>query len=239
MLQDGSAVLSNDILLSSGSASASIVAAKISSLLAVPLEALRGIIGVIYLDTTDPHSRFTEDHLQLLTGIAGIAAAALDNALHIRKLETDKRRLAAEINLNHNLTGKGPALRSILEFIAKVAPSASTVLITGESGTGKELVARAIHANSARSDGPFVAIDCAALTESLLETELFGHEKGSFTGAMPRRKGGWSRRRGAPFSSTKSVNWLCLCRRSCCAFFRSGSFSAWAEHATSRRIYGF
>ena len=125
----------------------------------------------------------------MLTGIAGMAAAALDNALHIRRLETDKKRLTAELNLRHNLLGESPAIVSVLQFIAKAAPSSSTILIHGESGTGKELVARAIHSNSPRSNGPFVAINCAALTETLLESELFGHERGAFTGAVAQKKG--------------------------------------------------
>ena len=191
VLKDKSAILSNDVLLGveKNEVSASISAARISSLLAVPLIALGHTFGVIYLDATNPQIRFDKDHLQLLTGIAGMAAAALDNALHIRRLETDKKRLTAELNLRHNLLGESPAIVSVLQFIAKAAPSSSTILIHGESGTGKELVARAIHSNSPRSNGPFVAINCAALTETLLESELFGHERGAFTGAVAQKKG--------------------------------------------------
>jgi DNA-binding NtrC family response regulator len=89
------------------------------------------------------------------------------------------------------ITGRAPAMIELYKEIARVAPSRTTVLVTGESGTGKELVARAIHRHSAFADGPFVAINCGALTETLLEAELFGHVKGSFTGATSDRKGLW------------------------------------------------
>jgi transcriptional regulator with PAS, ATPase and Fis domain len=87
------------------------------------------------------------------------------------------------------MVGTSCKIREVLALVGRVAPTASTVLIQGETGTGKELVARAIHENSARATGPFVAINCAALTESLLESEMFGHEKGAFTGAIAQKKG--------------------------------------------------
>jgi transcriptional regulator with PAS, ATPase and Fis domain len=82
-----------------------------------------------------------------------------------------------------------PALRDALSLATKVAPTETTVLITGESGTGKEIVARAIHHESARADGPFIAVNCAALPEALLESELFGYERGAFTGAERQKPG--------------------------------------------------
>ena len=91
--------------------------------------------------------------------------------------------------LRHSMIGRSGRMLNIYQFIAKVAPTDSTVLIYGESGTGKELAARAIHQNSRRVDKPFVAINCAALVETLLESELFGHEKGAFTGATTQKKG--------------------------------------------------
>jgi Nif-specific regulatory protein len=93
------------------------------------------------------------------------------------------------MKLEHSMVGCSRAIGEVLELVQRVAPTASTVLIQGETGTGKELVARAIHANSPRVARPFVAINCAALTESLLESELFGHEKGAFTGAIAQKKG--------------------------------------------------
>lgn len=107
----------------------------------------------------------------------------------LERLAEENRRLLAEINLEHNMVGESAAMRAVFQFISKVAPADSTVLITGESGTGKELVARAIHRNSPRAAGAFVAINCATLSETLLESELFGHEKGAFTGAIAQKRG--------------------------------------------------
>ncbi len=99
-----------------------------------------------------------------------------------------RRRLVSAFD-PRTITGRSPAMRRLMDMVAMVAPSEATVLVTGESGTGKELVARAIHANSSRRDGPLVTVNCAALTETLLESELFGHEKGAFSGADKRREG--------------------------------------------------
>ena len=190
VLRERISILSNDVRKSEAfSAAESLIAFQVTSLLAVPLMLFGKVLGVIYLDTSDPMVRFNEDHLQLMTAIAGIAAAALDNARRVERLENENRRLQEEINIEHNMVGESIRMRQVCQFIAKVAPTASTVLIRGESGTGKELAARAIHLNSPRKGKPFVAINCAALTESLLESELFGHEKGAFTGAVTQKRG--------------------------------------------------
>src|SRR6185436_6095660 len=154
-----------------------------------PLIVGQRTLGVIYLDTSNQASRFDENDLQLLTAIAGISAIAFENARHVESLQDENRRLHEEIKIEHQMVGDSQPLRAVLQFIAKVAPADSTVLVRGESGTGKELAARAIHLNSPRSTKPFIAINCATLTEGLIESELFGHEKGSFTGAIALKRG--------------------------------------------------
>jgi Nif-specific regulatory protein len=167
------------------------------SVLAAPLVAFDHVIGAIVLeaDRGTPGDRdgarrsFDEGHLRLVMAIAGVAATAFAHAHQMEVLESTNRRLQAEIKLHHNMVGESAPMREVYRRIARVAPTDSTVLITGESGTGKELVARAIHRNSPRTDRPFVAINCAAITETLLESELFGHEKGAFTGAVAQKRG--------------------------------------------------
>jgi Nif-specific regulatory protein len=190
VLAEGVAVLSNDLAATEAFGDTeSIMIRRIRSALAVPLEVFDRVLGVIYLDASDPAARFDEDHLQLLTAIGGIAAAALDNARRMEWLEEENRRLQSEANVEHNMVGESPRMRVVYQFISRVAKNSATVLISGESGTGKELVARAIHQNSERSTKPCVAINCAAIADTLLESELFGHEKGAFTGAVGQKKG--------------------------------------------------
>jgi DNA-binding NtrC family response regulator len=116
----------------------------------------------------------------------------VDRTLNSQELEREVRTLRAQVVQRyafHNLVGKSPSMQEIYSKIEQVADSRTTVLISGESGTGKELVAKALHYNSARRDRPFIALNCAALPETLIESELFGHEKGSFTDATARRVG--------------------------------------------------
>jgi transcriptional regulator with GAF, ATPase, and Fis domain len=161
----------------------------VRSLVAVPLVAFERLIGVLCLTTSDSTVRFDDDHLCFLTKIAGIVAVVLDGAVNAQNQETEALQRRAEMNLEHNMLGESPQMQKVYEVIAKVARTDSTVMICGESGTGKELAARAIHRNSLRARKPFIAINCAALPETLLESELFGHEKGAFTGAVAQKKG--------------------------------------------------
>src|SRR5687767_7061768 len=114
---------------------------------------------------------------------------ALATALELRQARREARALRADLGLVGEMIGNSPALKRVRDMIARVAPSDARVLITGESGTGKELVAAAIHAGGARKDRPFIRVNCAAIPRDLVESEMFGHERGAFTGAMERRIG--------------------------------------------------
>jgi transcriptional regulator with GAF, ATPase, and Fis domain len=163
--------------------------ANAPSYLAAPLIVRDEVAAVVYLEAVGSKHRFDEGHLQLLTAVAGMAAVAWENATILGWLQEENERLQSELKIEHGMVGVSEKLHELKRQIAKVAPSNSNVLILGESGTGKELIARALHRNSLRAAGPFVAINCAALTESLLESELFGHERGAFTGAITQKKG--------------------------------------------------
>ena len=167
----------------------SLVASEVRSLLCVPLSVFQRMIGCIYLDSTSTASRFQEDHLQFMAAVAGISAVALDNARRQQWLEQENQRLTMEVQQDQSLVGEGSKMKDIFQFLARVSPTESTVLIDGESGTGKELAAKALHRNSPRASKPFVAINCAAIPETLLESELFGYERGAFTGASSQKKG--------------------------------------------------
>jgi Nif-specific regulatory protein len=125
----------------------------------------------------------------VLAAILTLASSALESAHEFEALKIENAQLKSEGAGGTGILGESPGIRQIRTLIARVAPQEATVLILGESGTGKELVARAVHAGSPRAHRPFVAINCAALTDTLLESELFGHERGAFTGAVTQKKG--------------------------------------------------
>ncbi len=129
--------------------------------------------------------------------------------------------LAAVSNDDRPLVTRDPAMEQMLKLADQVAPSDASILITGESGVGKEVMARYLHKKSRRHAQPFISVNCAAIPENLLESELFGHEKGAFTGAVARRIASSRKPTAAPCCWTKSRKWTCVCRPSCCAPFRS------------------
>ncbi|NNE35656.1 MAG: sigma-54-dependent Fis family transcriptional regulator [Rhodothermales bacterium] len=172
--------------------SESVVIEKIQSIACVPLRRKQQQIGAIYLDSVSRRGRFTPTHLPFLSAVANQAAVALENAELYQSLRDENRRLRSEVQRLHGfegIIGNSAAIREVFETMTRVLDTHVTVMLTGESGTGKELVARAIHYNGERKDQPFVAVFCGSLPETLLESELFGHKKGSFTGATSDKKG--------------------------------------------------
>ncbi len=161
-------------------------AAGTPCILAAPLMLSGRSVGILYLEGA-PGADFDAEHLQFLTAVGVLAGAGIEDAREVDRLRADNERLQAEVR--HGMVGESKPMQDVWRFVSRVAPSDSTVMILGETGTGKELVARAIHESSPRANRPFVAINCASLTESLLESELFGHERGAFTGAVAQKRG--------------------------------------------------
>lgn len=158
-----------------------------------PLQIATTGLGAIYLENRKSNP-FTMDQLRLLIAISAIAARDLDHALHVDGLVAANKQYS-DFTYGE-IVGDSPALKQLLVQIGKVARSDTSVLILGETGTGKELVAHSIHKKSSRALKPFVPINCAGLTEELLASELFGHEKGAFTGAVARKIGQVERAEG-------------------------------------------
>ncbi len=168
------------------SAYKSLVIHKIKSILCVPMRTRGSTIGVIYLDTQRAAQMFTDKERTFVESFASQAAIAIENARVFGDISAENARLKQEVagrTRFDSLIGMSPAMQKLTEVISGVLSSDCNVLIVGESGTGKELVARAIHYNGPRQKKKFVAIDCGALPENLLEAELFGFVRGAFTGA--------------------------------------------------------
>ncbi len=190
VLAGAGAILSNDTSVDSQlRSSETFVTRRITSALCVALAVGDQCRGAVYLESTDPGVRFEQDHLKFLTAISGYAALVLENARKVETLKNENSRLLDAIQLKHDIVGRSKAIQDLEFAIRKLACADATVLIIGESGTGKELTAKALHMNSARSSKPFEAINCALLRGELLEAELFGHEKGAFTGACVKKVG--------------------------------------------------
>jgi len=171
---------------------------RMESLVAMPLQTGERCRGVLFFMAARPGA-YAQLRRGLLEQVAGAVAVALDDCLAHEEVRSLRDRLAAEnrylkeeIRQDHHfgdIVGSHPALREVLSLVEAVAPTPSTVLILGETGTGKELIARAIHERSARSERPLVKLNCSAISAGLVESELFGHVKGAFTGALANRSG--------------------------------------------------
>jgi len=171
------------------SRSASIVQNQIAAAMCVPLVAGGRELGVIYADRIAPAEPFERTDLEMLAAMAMPVVVAVENIRSAERLSSEREQLVDQMKVEHNIIGKHESIAAVLELIQRVAPTESNVLIVGDSGTGKELVARAVHYNSPRSGRAFEAVNCAALAPALLESELFGHVKGAFTGAIQDKPG--------------------------------------------------
>jgi transcriptional regulator with GAF, ATPase, and Fis domain len=172
---------------------------SLRTVVALPILSAGRVLGVLYVDSNSIAHEFTPEDIAILEGFAAQVAVALENARQHEALRDSKNRLEIE-NLNLRralkeetryglLVGRSPKMVRVLELLEKVIPTQVAVLIQGETGTGKELIARAIHLNGPRKDQNFIAVNCGALPENLLESELFGYKKGAFTGASEDRVG--------------------------------------------------
>ncbi len=180
----------NDTILGQ---SRSVVDLQLKSVMCVPLLAKETLIGVLYVGNEGLGTLFSTDDLELLKIFAAQAGLILHNALLLDDLRLENEDLARDLQAGKGLGGAmiGNSMRMVEIFrtLDKIAPTDISLLVTGETGTGKELVARELHLRSNRRDKPFVSINCGAIPENLLESELFGHKKGSFTGAISDKQG--------------------------------------------------
>jgi len=171
--------------------SLSVVNLKLTSVMCVPLLERGNMLGVIYVGNDNVAQLFEEAHLEVLTIFASQASLLIRNALLVNELQLDNRSLQERIERIRfgEILGSSPPMQEVFRKVQKVAATDISVLITGDTGTGKELIARELHNRSARAKGPFVTINCGAIPENLLESELFGHVRGAFTGAVNSKAG--------------------------------------------------
>jgi Nif-specific regulatory protein len=167
----------------------SLTALGATSLICAPVLFNDRLLGLIHLYCTDPHKALDAEDLEFAVAVAKQLGGVIHQLQRQLSLTAENRSLRDQLRVESELIGQSPAIKGIEEQVARVAGTNATCLVRGESGVGKELVARAVHYSSLRKDGPFVCLNCAALTETLLESELFGHEKGSFTGATEKKVG--------------------------------------------------
>jgi transcriptional regulator with GAF, ATPase, and Fis domain len=171
--------------------SLSVVNLKLTSVMCVPLLERGNMLGVIYVGNDNVAQLFDESHLEVLTIFAAQASLLIRNALLVNELQLDKRSLVEQIERIRfgEILGSSARMQEVFRKVQKVATTDISVLVTGETGTGKELIARELHNRSQRAKGPFITINCGAIPENLLESELFGHVRGAFTGAVTTKTG--------------------------------------------------
>ncbi len=171
--------------------SESVIALSLSSVMCVPLSSQGEVIGALYVGNDEVKHLFTRGQLDLLTIFAAQASLILQNAMLVTALRADKEKLESELADKRfgQIIGACPSMMEVFHRLQKVAATDISVLITGETGTGKELIAHEIHRRSQRSNGPFIVVNCGAIPENLIESEMFGHVRGAFTGAIASRPG--------------------------------------------------
>lgn len=178
--------------------SESVLALRLSSVMCAPLIHQGEVIGVLYVGNDQIKSLFERAQLDLLVIFASQASLILQNAMLLAALREDKLKLSKELSDKRfgEIIGACPSMLEVFRKIKKVAGTDISVLVTGETGTGKELIAHELHVRSNRSTGPFVTVNCGAIPENLIESELFGHVKGAFTGAVASRTGKFQQAHG-------------------------------------------
>jgi transcriptional regulator with GAF, ATPase, and Fis domain len=171
--------------------SESVMNLKLCSVMCAPLMAQGELLGILYVGNDNVVNLFEERSLDVLTIFAGQASLILQNALLLDSLQADFENLKQKFEMSRfgDIIGSCPTMLEVFRTVEKVASTDISVLITGETGTGKELIARALHDRSARADKAFVVVNCGAIPENLIESELFGHVRGAFTGAVATRPG--------------------------------------------------
>ncbi len=168
----------------------SVVGLNLRSVMCAPLITRERLRGLVYLDNRSVPGEFSEEDLWLLTAIASYVAMMIENCEHTARLRGQMRRLQEQVEEGAPLfVGSSPAVGDVLAMARRAADSNATILILGESGTGKEVLARCIHRWSGRHRAAFVVVNCAALSDELLQSDLFGHERGAFTGAVKQKRG--------------------------------------------------
>ena len=192
VLETGRPVIVSDALSDAQfKSSESVLALQLSSVMCAPFSSQGQVQGVLYVGNDRVKNLFDKNQLDVLSIFASQASLILQNAMLLNALRADKEKLVAELKDKRfgEIIGACPSMMEVFRKLQKVATTDISVLITGETGTGKELIAREIHRRSNRAGGPFVVINCGAIPENLIESELFGHVRGAFTGAVASRPG--------------------------------------------------